>query len=114
MDNEQQRPADDELVREEEDAAAAQAGEIGGLGGAEDVADEAERPLAESGEGEAEGFEQAEAELIENAEHGEGNPEGDAFTPENAEAQRSGAEYGEADEIESTEVEDDTAGPEGG
>jgi hypothetical protein len=114
MENEQQQPTDDELVREEEEAAAEQAARIGGQGGAGDVSDPAERPLAEAGEGESEGFEQAEAELIENAEHGEGNPEGDAFTPENAEAKRSGAEYGEPDEVESTEVEDDSAGPEGG
>jgi hypothetical protein len=33
--------------------------------------DEAQRPLAEAGEGEAEGFEQAEQELIEHASHGD-------------------------------------------
>lgn len=62
---------------------------------------EERRPLEESGEGEAEGFEQAEQELIEQAEHGENrwDPELDAFTPED-ESDRSTAEYGEADEVE--------------
>jgi hypothetical protein len=33
--------------------------------------DPAQRPLAEAGEGEAEGFEQAEQELVEHASHGD-------------------------------------------
>jgi hypothetical protein len=59
--------------RAEESAAAAEAGAIGGTSsdyaGAElgEPADEAQRPLAEAGEGEAEGQEQAEAELADNA-----------------------------------------------
>ena len=63
--------------------------------------EEEKRPLEESGEGEAEGFEQAEQELIEAAEHGENkwDPEVDAFTPEE-ESDRSSAEYGEPDEEE--------------
>ena len=62
---------------------------------------EERRPLEESGEGEAEGFEQAEAELIEQAQHGENrwDPEVDAFKPEK-ESDRSSAEYGEADEVD--------------
>jgi hypothetical protein len=69
---------------------------------------EEQRPLEESGEGEAEGFEQAEQELIDNAEHGDGggDPEVDAFTPE-AESDRSEAEYGEPDEVGPTDT--DTA-----
>ena len=57
----------------EERAAAAEAGAIGGTAsdyaGPElgEPADEAHRPLAEAGEGEAEGQEQAEAELADNA-----------------------------------------------
>ena len=57
----------------EESAAAAEAGAIGGTSsdyaGPElgEPADEAHRPLAEAGEGEAEGQEQAEAELADNA-----------------------------------------------
>jgi hypothetical protein len=57
----------------EESAAASEAGAIGGTSsdyaGPElgEPADEAHRPLAEAGEGEAEGHEQAEAELADNA-----------------------------------------------
>ena len=93
---------DDDLVREEEAAAAAAARNIGGRAGDEDDFDPAMRPVYEAGGGEAEGFEQAEADLIRNATHddGRGNPERDAFTPE-VESDLSGAEYGEADDAES-------------
>jgi hypothetical protein len=62
----------------EERAAAAEAAAIGGrpheYAGSEpdEPISEAERPLAESGEGESEGLEQAEAELEENASVGDG------------------------------------------
>ena len=62
---------------------------------------DAERqPVEEAGGGVAEGFEQAEEDLIENATHGDGigNPETDAIDNENVEAEESTAEYGEADE----------------
>jgi hypothetical protein len=67
---------DDELAAQEADRAAAEAGAIGGSVSSEPPAvdgapDEAERPLAEAGQGEAEGFEQAERELIEHASHGD-------------------------------------------
>jgi hypothetical protein len=61
---------------------------------------DAERqPVEEAGGGVAEGFEQAEEDLIENASHGDGagDPEADAIENENVEAERSTAEYGEAD-----------------
>jgi hypothetical protein len=63
--------------------------------------EEERRPLEEAGEGEAEGFEQSEQELIEGAEHGDAgwDPELDAFPPEE-ESDRSSAVYGEADEEE--------------
>jgi hypothetical protein len=66
-----QPPAVDEAA--EEAAAAAEAANIGGpvsdyAGPTGEPATEAERPLAEAGEGEAEGQEQAEAELAEAAE----------------------------------------------
>ena len=62
--------------------------------------DPAMEPVEEAGGGVAEGFEQAEEQLIENATHGDGggNPERDAIDNENVEAERSTAEYGEADE----------------
>lgn len=82
---------------EEEAAAAREAAAIGGRAGDEDL-DPALRPLVEGGEGEAEGFELAEEDLIEAAQHGDStaDPLGDAFTPEvdgldNVDA------YGEAD-----------------
>ncbi len=68
-------PIDEEA---EEQAAAAEAAAIGGrpheYAGSEpdEPVSEAERPLAESGEGESEGREQAEAELEENATVGDG------------------------------------------
>lgn len=58
---------------------------------------EEQRPLEEAGQGVSEGFEQAEADLIDNAEHGEGHgiPEQSRF---GVEAERDPATYGEADE----------------
>ncbi len=63
-----------------------------------DERDPAMEPVYEAGGGEAEGFEEAERELIEHAQHFD---EGDsplrrAFTPEE-ESDRSTAEYAEAD-----------------
>src|SRR5438270_8285023 len=65
-----------DLERSEEEAAAAEAAAIGGrtsdepapIDGAPDAA---QRPLEEAGQGEAEGFEQAERDLIEHASHGD-------------------------------------------
>jgi hypothetical protein len=89
-------PGDDREVRREEDAAAAEAGAIGGPV-PEGEGDDEQRPVNEAGGGEAEGFEQAEADLEDAASHGGGghNPAADAFADE---AEESGAEYSEADE----------------
>ncbi len=89
----------DDLVREEEAAAAAAAGRIGGVAGDENDFAPEMRAVYEGGGGVAEGFEQAEADLVENAQHGDGrgDPLSDAFRPE-AESDLAGAEYGEADE----------------
>ncbi len=68
---------EEDSAREQERLAAAEAARIGGtpagepLAGGEKELDEAQRPLAEAGQGEAEGFEQAERGLIENASHGD-------------------------------------------
>jgi hypothetical protein len=105
-------PDDEDVLRREEDAAAAEAGSIGGRRPDYD-ADEATRPLEEAGEGEAEGFEEAERDLVEAAEHGESrvSPETDAFTPEE-DADEATAVYGEPDEVDPTEVvEDPDEGP---
>ena len=91
---------DEGFVEEEEEAAAAEAARIGGPRPEYD-ADEAHRPAAESGEGEAEGFELAEHDLIEEASHGEEkrSPETDAFTPE-LDSDEADSVYGEADDVE--------------
>jgi hypothetical protein len=88
---------DDDRVRQEEEAAAAEASRIGGRSGDQGL-DEAERPLVEAGEGEAEGFEVAEQDLIEHAEHreDEGIPRLDQFDDEPEEADP--GVYGEADQ----------------
>ena len=86
------------------DAAGSEAGAIGGRAGDEDL-DPAERPVVESGEGEAEGFELAEVDLIDSAEHtGEGtDPLAEGFPPEREASPGSGI-YGEADHEESSEA----------
>lgn len=94
--------SDEEMLREEEDSAAAEAARIGGRSGMEGT-DEAERGVREAGGGEAEGFEEAEKLLEDQAEHGDPlvNPLADAGDPE---PDRDPGVYGEADEIESTET----------
>ena len=100
--------ADDPLVAEEELAAAAEAASIGGKRPDYDVDDddrESSRPLEEAGEGEAEGFELAEHDLIEEASHGDErrSPELDAFEAED-ESDEATVVYGEPDEVDPTEV----------
>ncbi len=66
-----------EFEREQEEAAAAEAAAIGGRPSSEppgveaEELDPAQAPLIEAGEGESEGFELAEQELIEHASHGD-------------------------------------------
>lgn len=98
----------DRLAEDQADAAAAEAAAIGGDPGT-DVSDPAMQAVEEGGGGVAEGFEQAEEDLIENASHGDGagNPERDAIDNEHVEAERSTAEYGEPDEVDATEVTSD-------
>jgi hypothetical protein len=69
--------------------------------------EEAMRPVEEAGGGEAEGFEQAEAELIDAAEHGDagGPADRDAFP---AEAEPDPATHGDADEVLATEDAEET------
>jgi hypothetical protein len=92
---------------QEAEAAAAEAASIGGPDPAPD-ADPAERPVAEGGGGEAEGFELAEDALIRHASHEDNlaDPAADAFTPE-AEADLSSAAYSEPDEVDPTGVTSD-------
>jgi hypothetical protein len=109
---------DDPRVREEEDAAAAEAGSIGGRtpeyeDEEGDVVDEETRPLIEGGEGVEEGFETAESDLREAATHGENryDPANHDFGDEES-AGEGDAVFGEPDEIDVTEtVRDPEAGP---
>jgi hypothetical protein len=89
---------DTRTVREEEEAAAAEARRIGGRSGMEGM-DPAERAAAEHGGGEAEGFEEAEELLEEQATHADSSvdPLRDAPAPE---AEQQPAVYGEADEVD--------------
>jgi hypothetical protein len=96
----EERREDDRLaelkrVEEEAEAAATEAGGIGGRAPIESD-DPSQQPLIESGEGEAEGFELAEARLRDIASHGDEHrfPDRDAPPPEDPE----GAEFGEADQ----------------
>ena len=101
-----EREPDDIDVEREADAAAAEAGAIGGR--APEGEDPARRPVEEAGGGESEGFELAEKDLQEHASHGDDapNPARVAFTPE-VESDRETAERGEADELRSTERPDE-------
>jgi hypothetical protein len=99
-------------AREEAEAAAAEAGAIGGRPSSEppgqEHPDEAVRPVAEAGGGEAEGFEQAEDELIEHASHGDQHAARQAIedAPGDSDDARA-AEGGEADEERSSERDED-------
>ena len=83
------------LVDEEAEAAAEEAGEIGGTAPVESD-DPAQQPLIEAGQGESEGFELAEARLRDIASHGDEHrfPDRDAPPPEDREQ----AERGESDQ----------------
>jgi hypothetical protein len=103
---------DDDVVARETERAAAEAGRIGGRPSSEpppvDDVDEARRPLVEAGEGEAEGFEQSEQELIEHASHGDQHAARRAIqdAPEAADDVRA-SDAGEADFERSSEHEDE-------
>jgi hypothetical protein len=101
---------EDPLVRREEDAAAAEAGSIGGR--APEYDDEEGRPvddegraLIEGGEGVEEGFETAERDLRETASHSENryDPGNHDFGDEES-AGDADAESGEADEVETPDA----------
>ena len=93
---------DEDYVAEQERAAAEDAVEVGG-GAPSDEVDESERALSEAGQGESEGFELAEEELIENASHEESESPDPMHLAGEVEESEPGAEYGEAD---SEEIED--------
>jgi hypothetical protein len=86
---------DEAFLEEEEEEAALEAARIGGEA-PRDADDPAEQPLAEAGEGEAEGFELAERDLEDIASHGDQHRFPDTAVPDPEEPQP--AEYGEPDE----------------
>ena len=100
--------------REEAERAGAEAAPIGGRTSSEppssEQVDEPERPLAEAGEGEAEGFEQAERELAEHASHSDEHAARRAIqdAPLDETEDARAAEAGEADEERSSERAEDT------
>jgi hypothetical protein len=96
----------DPIADREADAAAAEAGAVGGPGADEDL-DPAERAVAEGGGGQAEGFEQAERDLIEHASHGDPAPEPETLASD--ELAHPEPEHGEADHEHSTERRDEDA-----
>jgi hypothetical protein len=96
-------PDDEDVVAREEDAAAGEAGSIGGR--RDPSGDEAERPVSEGGGGEAEGFEIAEDDLREQAENADGgHPLSQAGEPEEEDPR---AEYAEPDQLRSTTREEE-------
>src|SRR5579884_200417 len=107
-----------DLERREADAAAAEAGAIGGRASdeparLEGAPDEARRPLEQGGQGEAEGFEQAERDLIEHASHGDQHAARQAIEDAPARAEDELANpAGEADHERSSEREEEEPGRE--
>jgi hypothetical protein len=95
LEAEEEQLADLQQVEDEAAAAAEEAGEIGGDAPIESD-DPAQQPLIEAGQGVAEGFELAEAQLEDIASHGDQHrfPGSVAPPPE----ERADAEYGEADQ----------------
>lgn len=93
---------------EEVEAAAREAGQIGGVSGEEGL-DPVEQAVIEAGGGEAEGFEQAERLLIEHATHGDQQPAHailhDAGSSEEADPAR---EDSEADHERSSELDEES------
>lgn len=88
-------PEDEDFVSEEETEAAEEAAAIGGKV-EPDTDDPAEAPLIEAGEGESEGFELAEKDLENIAEHGDEHRFPDGMSQ--PEEPQDTDEYGEADE----------------
>lgn len=99
------RSPDEELLRREEEAAAREAARIGGKPGEELRSDTGEKitsefqAVVEGGGGVSEGFELAEAELIDAAETDTGRPaDRDAFGEEQVPDPNARVEYGQPDQ----------------
>lgn len=94
--------------REQEQAAAREAGAIGGVAGDENL-DPARRPVQEGGGGQAEGFEESEAFLIEHASHGDQQSAHAVLHDSGRSEERTTGTSGEADSERSSEL--DPQGP---
>lgn len=100
----------EDTARDQADKAAVEAAAIGGRTSSDrdEPEDDAQQPLAEAGQGESEGFEEAERELIEHASHGDQHAARRVIddAPELDDDPRS-AEGGEGDRERSSEREQD-------
>lgn len=96
--------SDDELADQEAQAAAREAARIGGEVPSEEGLDPAQRPLIESGEGVAEGFELAEEDLIEHASHGDQQSARPAYHHRDDREEEAQEQDGEADSFRSSET----------
>jgi hypothetical protein len=94
-----------ERVEQEERAAAREAAAIGGVAGDEDL-DPAQRPVREGGGGEAEGFEESEALLIEHASHGDQQSAHAVLHDQGRSEERASSDGGEADGERSSELDE--------
>ena len=97
---------DPRYEQEEIEAAAAEAAGIGGVAGDEDL-DPAQRPVIEAGGGEAEGFEEAERELVEHATHGDQHSTQPILRDSGRAEWEGASEGGEADAERTSERADD-------
>jgi len=96
---------DEDYVADQEAEAAREASEIGGNPGDDYGVEESERALAEAGQGEAEGFELAEQELIENASHeSDSNPDPTHLAGKEEASDPTAQTYGEADDVEQQDL----------
>ncbi len=93
--------------REQAELAAREAASIGGAGSEQGVEAPA-RAVREGGGGEAEGFEEAEQELIEHASHGDEQPAHAVLHHQGGVERRASGEAGEADHARSSEESTDT------
>jgi hypothetical protein len=106
MANSSDEAREQDSVAREIEAAAREAAQIGGVAGDESL-DPAERPVIEGGGGEAEGFEEAEALLIEHASHGDQQSAHAILHDSGRGEESTGGADGEADHEYSSEVDED-------
>ncbi len=103
--SEESTHGDESYVAEQESEAAREAGEIGGDPGNDYGVEESERAPVEAGQGESEGFELAEQELVENASHeSDSNPDPTHMAGQEEGSDPTAQSHGEADEVEKEDL----------